>query len=141
VAPKNSERITINYQYNKLIGDATLAVESGRPITADVLAKAAMEIPLDVTAEIIVSPSYQTSADTVRQNVADNISSSLNASALGTTIDASDIVANAYNVSGLDKITITRFNRHNVAGTVTTVVAQKNEFCAAGTVTVTPKNR
>lgn len=140
-APKNNERITINYQYNKLIGDATLAVENGRPITADVLVKSATEIELDVTAEIVVLPSYQTSADTVRQNVADNISSSLNATALGTMIDSSDIVANAYNVAGLDKITITRFNRHNASGTVTTVVAQKNEFFAAGTVTVTLKNR
>lgn len=140
-APKNNERITVNYEYNKLIGDATFAVEDGRPITADVLVKAAEEVKVDVTAEIIVLPSYTTSSDTVKQDVADNISSSLNSTSLNTTLDVSDVVAKAYNVEGLDKITITRFNKHGVSGTVTTVVAGKNQYLAAGTVTVTVKTR
>jgi len=140
-APKNNERITVNYEYNKLIGDATFAVEEGRPITADVLVKVAEEVKIDVTAEIIVLPSYATSSDTVKQDVADNISSSLNATALNTTLDVSDIVANAYNVAGLDKITITRFNQQGQSGTVTTVVAGKNQYLAAGTVTITVKTR
>jgi hypothetical protein len=136
-APKNNERITVNYEYNKLIGDATYAVEDGRPITADVLVKAAIEVRVDTTAEIIVLPAYVTSSSTVRQDVADNISSSLNATALNTTVDVSDIVAKSYGVEGLDKITITRFNKHDVSGTVTSVSAGKNEHLAAGTVTVT----
>jgi hypothetical protein len=140
-APKNNERITINYEYNKLIGDATYAVEEGRPVTADVLVKAAVEVKIDVTAEIIVLPSYTTSSETVKQDVADNISSSLNSTSLNTTLDVSDVVSNAYNVAGLDKITITRFNRQDESGTVTTIVADKNQYLAAGTVTVTVKTR
>jgi len=140
-APKNNERITVNYEYNKLIGDATYTVESGRPITADVLVKAAGEIAVDVTAEIIVLPAYETSSTTVKQDVADNISASLNATSLNTTVDVSDIIAKAYSVEGLDKITITHFNKHDVSGTVTTIVAGKNEYLAAGTITVTVKTR
>lgn len=140
-APKNNERITINYEYNKLIVDATYAIEEGRPITADVLVKAATKVLVDVTAEIIVLPAYETSSATVKQDAADNISSSLSASALNTTADMSDIIAKAYNVEGLDKITITHFNRHNLSGTVTSIVAGKNEYLAAGTVTVTVKTR
>jgi uncharacterized phage protein gp47/JayE len=140
-APKNNERITVNYEYNKLIGDATYAVEDGRPITADVLVKAAGEVSVDVTAEIIVLPAYETSSATVKQDVADNISASLNATALKTTVDVSDVIAKAYGVEGLDKITITHFNKHNVTGTVTSIVANRNEYLAAGTVTVTVKTR
>ena len=140
-APKNSERITINYEYNKLIGDATYAIEEGRPITADVLAKASTKVAIDVTAEIIVFPSYETSSASVKQDVADNISSSLNATALGTTIDVDDVSTNAHSVAGLDKITITHFNKHDAPGTVTSVSAAKNEYLAAGTITVTTKTR
>jgi hypothetical protein len=140
-APKNNERITVNYEYNKLIGDATYAIESGRPITADVLGKAATKVRVDVTAEIIVLPSYETSSSSVKQDVADNISSSLNATALGTTVDVDDVSANAHSVAGLDKITITHFNRSGVSGTVTTIVAGKNEYIAAGTIEVTVKTR
>jgi hypothetical protein len=140
-APKSNERITVNYEFNKLVGDATFAVEEGRPITADVLVKAAVEVKVDVAAEIIVLPSFATSSDTVKQDVADNISASLNATSLNTTLDASDVVANAYNVAGLDKITITRLNRQGASGTVTTIVAGKNQYLAAGTVSVTVKTR
>lgn len=140
-APKNNERITINYEYNKLIGDATFAVENSRPITADVLVKGAIEIAVDVTAEIIVLPSYETSSSTVKQDVADNIASSLNSTALNTIVDVSDVIANVYSVAGLDKITITHFNRHDISGTITSVSAGKNEYIAAGTISVTLKTR
>lgn len=140
-APKNNERITVNYEYNKLIGDATLAVEDGRPITADVLVKAAAKVSIDVTAQIIVLSSFETSSSTVKQDVADNISTSLNASALNTTLDVDDVTANAHTVAGLDKITITHFNKHGVSGTVTTISAGKNEYLAAGTITVTVTTR
>jgi uncharacterized phage protein gp47/JayE len=140
-APKPNERITVNYQYNKLIPDATLAIEEGRPITADVLAKAATKVELDVEASIIVTPEFTTSSETVRQDVADNISATLNAIALATTLDSSDIVNNAYNVEGLDRITISRFNKSESTGTVLSVTAGKNEYLAAGSVTVTVEER
>lgn len=140
-APKSNERITVNYQYNKLIGDATYAVETGRPITADVLDKAATEIQIDVTATIIVLPSYVSSASSVQQDVANNIANTLNATALNTTVDSSDVIANAYSVAGVDEITVTRFNKHGVMGTVTSISAGKNEYTAAGTITVTLQSR
>lgn len=140
-APKENERITVNYEYNKLIQDATFAIEDGRPITADVLAKEAVEITVDVTASIIVLPAFVTSEDTVKQDVADNISASLNAGALGTTLDRSDVENNAYAVEGLDRIVISRFNKSDTAGTVESVSAAKNEHLVAGTVTVTVESR
>jgi hypothetical protein len=140
-APKENERITINYEFNKLIVDATEAVEEKRPITADVLVKAAAKIECDVTAVIIVEPAYKDKESTVKQDVADNITSTLTATSLGTILDSSDIVDNVYNVEGVDRVRITRFNRANVAGTKLSITAEKSEYIAPGTVTVTTEDR
>jgi len=140
-APKENERITVNFEYNKLIVDATDVVEDNRPITADVLVKGATKVELDVDAKIVVATAYRDRETTVRQDVADNITATLSASALGTTLDSSDIINNAYNVEGLDRITISRFNKANVSGTKLSISAQKSEFLAPGTVTVEVEDR
>jgi len=140
-APKNGERITINYNYNKALVDGTNEIEEVRPVTSDVLVKAATKVELDITAYIVVSPTYSDLSETVRQNVANNIASTLNATSLGTTLDSSDIVNNAYNVDGLDRIRIIQFNKTNVTGSKLSIVAEKNEYLAAGTVTVTVESR
>lgn len=140
-SPKENERITINYEYNKLIVDATEAIEAKRPVTADVLVKAASKIELDVTAKIVVLPAFKDKKETVRQDVMDNITSTLSATALNTTLDSSDIVNGAYNVAGLDRITITRFNKTNVSGTKISISADKDEYLAPGTIEVTTEDR
>ena len=141
VAPKEGERITINFEYNKLIVDSTEAVENTRPITADVLVKAAAEVDLDVTAYIVVEPSFVDKSETVKQDVADNISSSLSSDELGTTVDSSDISKNIYNVSGVDRVRITRFNRTNVAGTKESISVEGNEYVAPGIIIVNIEER
>jgi len=140
-APKENERITINFEYNKLITDSTEAIEGKRPITSDVLVKAALQIKLDVDAKIIVTTAYKDRKETVRQDVADNITATLTASALGTTLDSSDIINNAYNVAGLDRITIMRFNKANVIGTKLSITASENQYLSPGTVTVEVEER
>lgn len=140
-APKDNERITINYEYNKLIVDATTAIEDKRPITADVLVKGASKIEVDVSATIIVSQAYKDKKSTVKQDVADNITSTLTANSLQTTIDSSDVIANAYNVPGLDRIKITRFNRTNASGTKLSISAQKNEYISPGIILVETEER
>jgi len=141
LAPKDNERITINYEYNKLITDATLAIENGRPITADVLVKAAEKLELDVEAYIIVTEAYKENSGTVQQNVLDNITATLSASALGTTLDSSDIINSVYNVDGVDRVRITKFNLTDVAGLKLSITAQKNQYLAPGTVTVLLEER
>jgi ribosomal protein L13 len=88
-----------------------------------------------------VTPTYKDREETVKQDVVDNITATLSASALGTTLDASDITSNAYNVAGLDRITIVRFNKANVTGTKLSIVAGKNQYLAPGTVSVTVEER
>jgi uncharacterized phage protein gp47/JayE len=140
-APKENERITVNYEYNKLIVDSTTAIENGRPITADVLVKAATAIEIDVSAKIVIASSFKDKKDSVKQDVVDNITAALNAISLGTTLDSSDIIASAYNVAGLDRITITRFNKTNVMGTKLSISANKNEYLIPGVVIVDVEDR
>lgn len=135
-APKEGERITINYEYNKLIVDSTEAIEDIRPITADVLIKAAVEIEIDVTAYIVVTSDYEEKQETVKQDVADNISSKLNSEELGTTLDSSDIVDSIYNVAGVDRVRITRMNKSNETGTKESITAEGNEYISPGIITV-----
>ena len=141
LAPKSNERITINFEYNKLITDAAEAIESKRPITADVLVKAATKVEIDVEAYIVVTAAYVNSKESVKQDVSDNISAALTASALGTTIDSSDIVNSIYNVAGVDRVRIVRFNKHDVTGTKVSLVAGKNEYFAPGDITVVVEDR
>lgn len=140
-SPKEGERITVNFEYNKLIVDSTLAIEDSRPITADVLVKAATKREVDVAAYIVVTSDYKDKKETVRQDVADNISSSLNSKELGTTIDSSDIVDNIYNVAGVDRVRITRFNFANVLGTKESITVEGNEYIVPGTIDVEIEER
>lgn len=140
-APKEGERITVNFEYNKLIVDAAETVEDIRPITADVLVKAAVEVEVDVTAYVVVEASFENKEETVKQDVADNVSSTLSSDQLGTTLDESDIVNNIYNVAGVDRVRVTRFNVANVSGTKESITVEGNEYIAPGTITVNIEER
>lgn len=136
IAPKTNERITIRYNYDRLITDATLAAENARPINADVLVKAATPIPVDVTIKIGVTTEFINSSKIVLQNVQDAISSVLNPNILNSKIDASDLVNQAYTVNGVDSARVTFYNRTGKTGSVLYVQAQKNEYIRANNVQV-----
>jgi hypothetical protein len=141
LAPKPNERISIRYNYDKLVTDVTLAVEDSRPVNADVLVKAAVPVLVDVTMNIVVTESFENSPEIVRQNVQDAITSELNATKLGTITDQSDLINAAYTVSGLDRARILYFNKANESGSVLSIEAQKNEYIVANNVTVNTETR
>jgi uncharacterized phage protein gp47/JayE len=140
-APKINERITIRYNYDRLITDATLAVENTRPINADVLVKASVAISVDVTVNVVVTESFVNNTEIVKQNVRDAITTTLNAIALGTVVDGSDLINAAYKVDGVDRARILYFNRSGEAGSVLSIQAQKNEYINANTVTINIETR
>lgn len=141
LAPKSNERITIRYNLNKLIPDATLLVENTRPITADVLVKEASSIPIDITMNIVLFPEFVNNATTVRQNVQDAVTNALNATSLNTTIDQSDLIVVAQSIEGVDRVRILFFNKADEAGTVLSISAEKNEYLQANEVTVNVETR
>src|SRR5690606_38113635 len=97
-APKENERITVRYNYNKLISDVVFNIEDVRPINADVLPKEGRRVLIDVELKIVVLPEFINNSSIVQQNVQDAITAALNASSLGTTIDSSDLVSIANSI-------------------------------------------
>lgn len=141
LAPKANERITITYNKNSVITDNTLDIERTRPIGADVLVKSAVSIGVDASLAIVVQKGFENNSSVIRQNVLDAVTSALNATNLGTTIDSSDLINVAYTVSGVDRVRITRFNKANVQGMVLSIVAASNQFISANTISVIIETR
>jgi phage-related baseplate assembly protein len=140
VSPKENERITVTYNTNDTIRDATLLVEDVRPITADVLIKEAEAVDIDISVRIVVLPEFEDSEDTVVQDSIDSITSFLNANSLGTIVDASDVVNNLYTVSGIDRVRILNFSTGG-SGNLLSIEADKNQYLRAGTVDVQVEER
>lgn len=140
-APKINERISVRYNYDKLITDVTLAIENTRPISADVLVKASSSISVDVTMNIVVTDAFVNNTEIVQQNVQDVVTSTLNATALGTVVDSSDLINAAYSVDGVDRARILFFNRSGESGSVLSIQAEKNEFIESSSVTITIESR
>lgn len=136
LAPKQNERITIRYNYNKLISDVTFNVETSRPITADVLVKAAQEILVDATLNIVVSPNFSSSANIVIQNVRNQIISAINTNTLGDTLSSSALISVAQSVDGVERSRIIYFNEDGKTGQVLTLQAQENQYFAANNVII-----
>lgn len=141
IAPKPNERITIRYNYNKLIADTTFNLETSRPINADVIAKAANKVSLDLTMNIVITETKKNSVNLVKQNLLDALTTALNQNTLSGIIDASDLVNTAYTVDGIDRARILYFNKSNSVGQVLSVTAQKNEYFVVGTITINEETR
>lgn len=135
-APKNGERISIRYNSNALIRDLTLGIEDDRPITADVVLKSSSSILVDITATIEVLREFQNTAVIVAQNVGDKISNYINNLDLGSKLHPSDITTVAYQVTGLDAITLERFNQSTETGSKSVIIALKNQSMQANNITI-----
>lgn len=140
VAPKENERITVTYNHNRLINDATTAIEDVRPITADVLMKEAKALAIDVTIRIVLLPEFEDQEQTVIQDSVDAVSSFLTANSLGTTVDASDIVNTLYTVNGIDRVRVINFSTGD-SGNKLSITAERNEYLEAGAVNITIEDR
>src|ERR1700722_9512690 len=136
LAPKQNERISINYNYNQLISTVTFAEENSRPITADVLVKAAAELLVNATVNIVISSNYTNSASVVIQNVQNKVISTINTNTLGAILNSSDLIVAAQSVSGVERARILAFNLNGVLGQVLTLQAQANQYFAANVVTI-----
>lgn len=136
LAPKNGERLEINYNLNRLVLDATEAIESVRPITADILVKEAFSLPVDVTGTILVNDDFITEADSIEQNVITAITGLLNTNSLGSRVDYSDVSSVAAGVRGVDSVNISLFNKTGDLGRKAFIYALENQTIIPGTITI-----
>ncbi len=134
IAPKEGERISIKYTINRLLLDATSAIERVRPITADVIIKEAAEILIDISGEILINEDQIQNADFILQNVSDEISRLLSTNRLGPTVDYSDVISVATRVSGVDSANISQFNISGNAGRKSFIKALENQTINPGNI-------
>ncbi len=140
-APKINERITIRYNYNRLVSDVAFNIENNRPINADILEREGKRILVDATLAISLTKDYQSSQALVVQNVINQIALLLNADTLGGNIDNSDLINAAYNVDGVDRARVDYFNKTGELGQVETLTAQSDEYFAANTIIINVESK
>jgi len=140
-APKQNERITLRYNYNKLIGDVVFANESKRPINADVLIKQASRLEVSIEVLILVTLESGLTESTIKQNVSSAITTLINTLSLGRTIEDVDIQLAAEGVRGVDRARIIYFNKYGESGSVVKLVAQNNEYFELNELTINTEFR
>jgi len=140
-APKEGERITVTYNYNRLLTDAMFELESVRPVTADVLVKAAVIIPVDVSVNIVAQPDFTGGDENLKQNVLEAITNFLTSRGLGAVIDNDDLIVIIHDVVGVDRTTLTKFNLENLTGVKQTLTAENNQYFSSGVVEVIIETR
>jgi uncharacterized phage protein gp47/JayE len=107
----NTLDISISYSYDKGTSDLQSVLDSpGQKIlTADVLAKQAIDILIDVYMEIQLNADVSSTPQTTeitRQNVITALSASINNKTLGSVLQESDLVQVAHNVTGVDNVVL-----------------------------------
>jgi uncharacterized phage protein gp47/JayE len=140
-APKEGERIVVTYNFNRLINDSTFLIEDVRPVTADVLIKAAKALVVDISMNVVALPNFTQSDQTLASNVQEVITSFLSSQGLGTIVDASDIINAVYSVDGVDRVEIIKFNETGETGVRRSIQAGRDQFITAGVIEVVIEDR
>jgi len=141
LAPKQNERIVIQYNFNKLISDVTFNIENTRPINADVLVRAAKLTLLDLTMNVVIDPNFISSTTTVLQNLRDKLTTALTTTTLGGIVDTITLINVAQAVSGITRARIIYFNKTGVSGSLSKVQAQGDEFFGANNLIINTETR
>tara|TARA_A200000159_G_C7336817_1_gene345424 strand:+ start:389 stop:3715 length:3327 start_codon:yes stop_codon:yes gene_type:complete len=134
LAPKEGERITVSYNVNKLIVDATSEVERVRPITADILIKEAEELLVDVSGTILINDDALSESSRIVESVINSVTNILSTSRLGATIDYSDIISAAATQNGVDSVNVSLFNENGKTGRKAFVKSLDNQTISPGKV-------
>jgi len=140
-APKQNERISVKYNYNKLISDVTFAIEGSRPINADVLVRAAKETLLDLTINVVIDPTQTSSTTTILQNLRDKLVSTLTTTQMAQIVDQPTIINVAQSISGISRARILYFNKTGGVGQVLKVQAQEDEYFASNNIIINTETR
>jgi len=141
LAPKQNERILIQYNYNKLISDATFTIENSRPINADVLVRSAKLILIDLTMNVVINRNFLTTSATVLQNLRNQMVAALTTTQLGQTIDQITLINIAQGVQGIDRARILFFNVTGLPGQVLSITANEDQYFQSNSITINTETR
>jgi len=141
LAPKQNERIVIRYNYNKLVTDVTFNIEDNRPINADVIAREAKLILLDLTMNVVINDNFKSSTTTVLQNLRDKLSAAMTTNKLGQIVDNVDLINTAISINGIDRARILYFNKTGGIGQVSKIQAQEDEYFSPNNIIINTESR
>ena len=141
LAPKTNERISINFNYNKIISDVTFSVENSRPVNSDVIVREAKLLKLDLTMNVVIDEAYQSSSSIVLQTLRDKLAAAMKSENLGGTIDQITLINVAQGVSGIARARILYFNKTGVVGQVLKIVAQDDEYFISNNLIINTETR
>ena len=101
----SNDLLTIQYNYDFLINELQIGIDDQRCLTADVLVKQAVEIPIEIIADIDV---YNTSTvEAIKNEIATNLSNYINNSfLLGGKISRSSIIKQITTSQYVDRVHI-----------------------------------
>jgi len=134
IAPKEGERITVSYNVNRLVIDATADIERVRPITADILVKEADEILVDVEGTVLINENALSESSRIIDAAINAVTSLLNTARLGAVIDYSDIVSVVAAQNGIDSVNISLFNESGKTGRKAFVKTLDNQTISPGNI-------
>lgn len=136
LAPKQNERILIQYNFNQLIGTTTFTIENNRPINADVLVRAAILVQVNLSMNVVINPNFLTTQNTVLQNLRNQMVSALTNTKMGQTIDQISLINTAQGVQGIDRARILIFNVVGQPGQVLSLTAEQDQYFQPNTITI-----
>lgn len=136
VAPKEGERITVEYNVNSSILEATRAIELVRPITADVLIKEAFKIDVEVEGQIVINEDFSSESTRIIEDATSAIVNILSSEKMGTTVDYSDIISVATSIEGVDSLNISRFCLAGEVGRRAFIKALDNQYISPGIIQI-----
>lgn len=141
LAPKTNERISINYNYNKIISDVTFSVERSRPVNADVIVREAKLLRLDLTMNVVIDETYLSSTSIVLQTLRDKLVAAMKSTNLGGIIDQITLINIAQGVAGIARARILYFNKTGVTGQVLKITAQDDEYFTSNNLIINTETR
>ncbi len=143
-SPQTGETITITYTYYSIMTILDNLIEANRTVTADILVKLAVEVPINVSLTVYADDTITASGEaTFNAAIVSAIATYIETNTLGSVIQQSDIVKAVYAVSGVDRIVLpfTVLNAPSIPAYATGVhdemVLTSNQYATDDVITVT----
>lgn len=118
VSYQHTENFTLTYTHNTAISVFQTAIESARHITADVLVKEAIPVPVDITANIVMKQGQD--AGVVDESTRTNLANFFSGLRLGGKVWASDIVEVLDSTDGVSHIELPMIGLYLASGSLVT---------------------
>lgn len=123
--PKEGETLYVTYSYNSVISSLQSRLEEKRILTADVLIRQAIEVPIEIKINVVPEVGYTES--TIRSTIVNNITSYIDdVKKLGGAIDRSDLVYIARGAEGVEAVDITNIHLSVLDGAPIQKIELKN---------------